>query len=759
MSQNNTNNPCETEFDAWFTPLRFALLLCAFILAAFPGVILGDETFVARDFGLFSYPVALFQKNCFWQGELPLWNPYHNCGIPFLAQFNTLSLYPLSLFYLLLPLSWSLGVFSLLHLFIAGMGMYVLAREWTGRNFSACLAGVAFAFNGLSLNLLMWPSHIATYAWMPWVVWGIGLGLRHGGRMLLWGILFGSLQMLAGGPETILLTWMMAGALALVSLGTEGVKIAVITIRFFGMATMVAGACAIQLLPFLHLVANCQRDASYSTADWATPASGWANLFVPLFGCFLTRKGIYFQDLQYWTSSYFVGIAVLAMAAVAVWRVRSKKVGALAGMVILGLLLAAGKNCFLWPTLKSIFPFLAVMAHPVKFVFLVVFAVPLLAAMGVDELLQHIRPEGQKRVNKLITAVGVIFAITILLLIAWARAFPKDMEVWAVTLNNGLVRMAILLVSLALITAWRQTLGLKKRITLGVILLAVTWLDIRSHVPQQNPTARRFVFTPGVVSLNPLPVLGKSRAFVRPDATKKMLEGTSGNVGNDFLLYRQGLFLDSNQIDEIPTLWGFYSLYLRSDSEIQSVLTLPREQEPTGLLDFMGVCQATDAKDVFAFNPRTNFMPMFTVGQCPVFLETTNILMAMAGTDFQPRQFVYLEPEDKNIVTVSTNTEARIASEPHISPQRIELEVEAKQTSLVVASQTYDPAWQVVVNGKITTLLRANHGFTAFQIPAGSSHVTLQYVDKWLVRGAWISGVTILVAGTGLGFTRRKQSL
>ena len=94
----------------WLTPGRFALLLGLLIFATFPGVLLGSTTFIIRDFGLFSYPVAYFHRQSFWQGELPLWNPYSNCGLPFLAQWNTLTLYPLSLIYLLLPLTWSLLV-------------------------------------------------------------------------------------------------------------------------------------------------------------------------------------------------------------------------------------------------------------------------------------------------------------------------------------------------------------------------------------------------------------------------------------------------------------------------------------------------------------------------------------------------------------------------------------------------------------------------------------------------------------------------
>ena len=180
-----------------------ACLLALLIFAAFPQVLLGLETFVIRDYGFFAYPLAYFQHECFWHGELPFWNPYNNCGVPFLAQWNTMPLYPPSLIYLLLPLPWSLSFFCLLHLWFAGFGMFFLARRWTNNSFAAAFAGVAFAFNGLTLNLLMWPSHIATLSWMPWVVLAVEPAWREGGQKIILAAFVGALQMLAGGPEII----------------------------------------------------------------------------------------------------------------------------------------------------------------------------------------------------------------------------------------------------------------------------------------------------------------------------------------------------------------------------------------------------------------------------------------------------------------------------------------------------------------------------------------------------------------------------
>src|SRR5256885_14748586 len=131
----------------WLSPAKFAVLLGLFIFVLFPDVVLGTRTFIFRDFGIFSYPLAQYHRESFWRGEVPLWNPLNNCGIPFLAQWNTLVLYPGSLFYLLFPLSWSLSVYCLLHQFLAGLGMYWLAWRWTASGLAASLAGVALAFN------------------------------------------------------------------------------------------------------------------------------------------------------------------------------------------------------------------------------------------------------------------------------------------------------------------------------------------------------------------------------------------------------------------------------------------------------------------------------------------------------------------------------------------------------------------------------------------------------------------------------------
>src|ERR1043165_8370085 len=143
-----------------------ALLLCALY---FP-VLFGGETFYSRDFGVLAIPTASYHRDALWRGEIPLWNPYSNCGVPYLAQWGTMVCYPLSLIYVLLPMAWSLNLFCIFHLWIGGMGMYFLARRWVGEGYPAALAGTAFIFNGISQAALTWPNYTAALGLFPWVV-------------------------------------------------------------------------------------------------------------------------------------------------------------------------------------------------------------------------------------------------------------------------------------------------------------------------------------------------------------------------------------------------------------------------------------------------------------------------------------------------------------------------------------------------------------------------------------------------------------
>lgn len=746
-----------------FGPGRFAVLLAALIFAAFPQVLLGLQTFVVRDYGFFAYPLAAYQRECFWRGELPFWNPYNNCGLPFLAQWNTMALYPPALIYLLLPLGWSLSFFCLLHLFWAGLGMYFLANRWSGNRYAAAVAGIIFAFNGLSLNFLMWPSHIATLSWMPWVVLTVEGGWREGGRKLLAAALVGALQMLAGGPETILFTWLLLLAVWLVG-GRPGAAPAagaaaqpvcarhVSLGRFVLVVWLVAGLAAVQLLPFLDLASHSQREQGFADARWSMPSWGWANFLVPMVFGRIWNKGVFFQYDQAWTSSYYLGMGALLLALLALWQARERRVRLLAIAALAAFLLALGDQIAPGRWLRQGLPQLSLMTYPVKFVTVIIFAGPLLAAFAVAGFLKSValdRKVQERRVIGLATILALL--IGIILLWAWWRPFPTDN--FGDTLRNGLSRLVILAIGVALLLAvGRASLDVRSSSTfwrrcLPWSLLVLCWLDVWTHVPPQNPTVPASIYAPGLarekLAMKPQPTLGVCRAMVSPAAQKKFTQFILSDLQNNFLVKRLGYYADCNVLDAVPKTDGFFSLYPREVGELAGALYTTTNPPPAPLVDFMSVSQQTAPGQFFEWQSRTNFLPLATAGQQPVWLDDAQALRGILSSDFDGSRFVMLplEARGRSAVTNVVSAQVKLTS---YAAERVELEVEAAAPAWVVLSQSWYHRWRAYVDGRPEPLWRANYAFQALQVPAGKSHVRLSYEDGAFRAGAVISGLTLL---------------
>ena len=335
--------PLPQLLDDCFSPKRFGALLALLILVQFWEIALGSKNFFYRDYGVLAYPVLHYEHVSFWRGELPLWNPFSNCGAPFLAQWGTMVLYPFSLLYLLLPLPWSAGLFSLAHLFLAGLGMYFLAQKWTKNNFAASVAGLTFVFNGVTLSCLTWPNYMVALGWMPWVVVLAERAWRTGGarKIILAGVV-SAFQILAGVPEIVLLTWLFLGCLFLADLVREKNQRAMLLRRIGLIVLIAAGLTAAQLLPFLDLLQHSQRDRNFATGKWALAPWGWANFFVPLFHCFMTPEGTFFQVGQEFFSSTYLGITPLIFAVFAAAKIRETKIRLMTALVLVSIILALG---------------------------------------------------------------------------------------------------------------------------------------------------------------------------------------------------------------------------------------------------------------------------------------------------------------------------------------------------------------------------------------------------------------------------------
>jgi hypothetical protein len=736
--------------DDWFTPGRFATLLGALIFATFLPVITGVETFCFRDYAAFGYPLAFYHREAFWHGEMPLWNPYNDCGLPFLAQWNTLVLYPLSLIYLLLPLPWSLGVFCLSHLFLAGMGMYFLAHRWTGNRLAASAAGAVFAFNGLTWHALMWPNDIAALGWMPWVVLALERAWRQGGRAMVVGGLAGAMQMLAGAPEVILLTWVFVGGLWVMLFVTAEIPRMKLVLRAGVVGLIVAGLAAAQLLPFFELLKHSHRDNSYGGTDWAMPASGLANYLVPLFHCLAAHRGVYMQVGQYWTSSYYVGVGAVALGLLAVWRARQRRVWLLSALIALSLLMALGEHGVLYPLLRKLAPQMGFMRFPIKFVVLATFALPLLAAHGVAWL-RALPPQELASAWKRIRRLTLVLVGLIIFIIIVAHKFPEAGENLKMTTLSGLRSVLFLSTILACLAFLQNTTAPRTRKLCQAVFIVLLWMDVLTHVPNLSPTVVSRIYEPDLLrryfeSLDP-----KWDAQIRPgngrvmqtlESLNKMYWGGLENPADDAYGRRVTLFDDVNLLDHVPKLDGFYSLYLREVNRVITDLYQSSNDVPR-LKDFLGIARVNPATNTLEWVARDTYAPILTAGQDVYFGDDAHALQLLFNPSFDGRKMVCLPLEAMATVNATNHGAVKILS-TNFSAQRISAEVEAAGPGMVVVAQAYYPAWHAYVDGQPTRLWRANYAFQALEVPPGHHQVEILYQDRPFQLGSLISLASLL---------------
>ena len=743
----------------WLTLPRFALILGVLILAAFPEVVFGGKSFYFRDFGMFTYPAAYFQRECFWRGEFPLWNPYSNCGIPFLAQWNTCALYPLSLTYLLLPLTGGLTVFFLGHLFFAGIGMYLLAFRWTEHRLAAAIAGVAFVFNGLTLNCLMWASNLAALAWMPFVV----LALEHTWERKKWAFLIaaavGTFQMLTGSPEVIVITWGIAFLLGAARVLNAWHDLPRMLLCSAGLVILISLLSAVQLLPFAELLSHSERSSGLRVNHWPIPSTGWANFFLPLYHCLPSAAGVYFQPGQDWTSSYFPGIAVLAFASVAALTARTPRVWVLWGVAIVGFVLATGEKALFYSVFLKVFPWLGFMRYPIKFALVLPFCLALLASFGVVSL-SRLASENYKKTRTVLVNSSVALLCIIGGLVLYSFLKPFAFEKFGVVALNGLERGIFLMLAIALaLLCWRLELPRARRAA-EVGLLVVLWADVITHVPRQNPTVDPFVYQPGLVrKYRPdVPSLGESRPFLTKDAHDLLYTRILPKPEPDYVGRRLAPMENCNMLDQIPLADGFYSLYVREQREITMRLLLAEgNQFPNGLADFLAIAYVSNPTNVSQWQPRPSPLKFATIGQQPIFTNESSIPPLLMAGDFDPRARVYLPEQAAAEFGMIGKSQGSITNAA-FSPQHVRMSVTADAAALVVISQTYYPGWRAYVDGKPTELLRANYAFQAVRVPGGHHDIRLSYKPTTFRIGLFVSGLTLLACVAAALYLRSRKA-
>jgi len=82
-----------------------------------------------NDLTEFFWPLIYYIKEQLLSGDgIPLWNKMFFSGTPLLPDPQNLFIYPLNIIFLLLPIDTGILISILIHMIIAGLGMYFLLK-------------------------------------------------------------------------------------------------------------------------------------------------------------------------------------------------------------------------------------------------------------------------------------------------------------------------------------------------------------------------------------------------------------------------------------------------------------------------------------------------------------------------------------------------------------------------------------------------------------------------------------------------------
>ncbi len=118
------------------------------------------------------YPWRYFIGECLKNHILPLWNPYQNIGYPIHGDMLTGVWYPVVW---ITGYLWGYNIYSvslelILHIYLAGVGMYILGKNMQFNNNVAFFMSVSYMFCGFFIGNAQHLCWIISGTWVPFII-------------------------------------------------------------------------------------------------------------------------------------------------------------------------------------------------------------------------------------------------------------------------------------------------------------------------------------------------------------------------------------------------------------------------------------------------------------------------------------------------------------------------------------------------------------------------------------------------------------
>ena len=193
-----------------------------------------------------------FNRRMIRQGQLPLWNSFAGCGAPHLANGQSAVFDPFHLIAYLGSTPQAYAFMAAGRLWMAGLGMFLLARSWGLGLWGRWFAGLTYPFCGFLVVWLLFPV-TPVAIWMPWLFLTTDRVLQSpGARASAWLAVAVALTIFGGHIQTSAHVLLAGGLYAAVSIGwraCQGARWRHAMLAWSAGTTLGLGLAAVQILP------------------------------------------------------------------------------------------------------------------------------------------------------------------------------------------------------------------------------------------------------------------------------------------------------------------------------------------------------------------------------------------------------------------------------------------------------------------------------------------------------------------------------
>jgi NADH:ubiquinone oxidoreductase subunit K len=656
-----------------------------------------------------------------------------------------------------------------MHLYLGGLGLARPAR-FVGA-ITYMLSGFV-AWRILSGDI----PRIATYAWIPlgFYLVEVVMSARRGMAAALLGAVVLAVQCFAGEPQAFthaaLAVSVYAGVRLAGMMRSRAPRAAVRRIALLLAVMLVAGAgfACVQVLPTFESFQNSNRPgfgAGFATLG-SIPPIGLISLLAPRFFGDEIHGGWGIElspEFYPHAASLYTGFFTVVFAATALLARRDRWHVRFFGLFAVAVLwMALGKYGYLYRAAAYV-PILRSFRDIENINILLPAAMSVLAAFGFDRLLEadgSVSPWPQvlSTIRLVVAAGGIVVGLALL----YYRYHGFE------------------LLSLPRV---RQTAGE------SAVFVLAAWgasaLLIRARATQRAATD--WIVT-AAISLIVADLLYSTVPLLSAGTPLRQLAGTDAVtrfLSQDRALYRVSGFFDRGPTFGVQDVGGEPSLLLGRYQEYTDVLQgndprrPVRPEGPHGVAIHSGFDSTLMALlnvkySIFAVTDRPTrlvrdrsrlvpvsdayiayrhpkvFARVLAVSNFRVIRNPSALLAELQRPAFDPRTIVLLEEQPvvtpgvaAEAASTGTDTPGRVTVASY-DDNEVAIHADFARPGFLVLNDIYYPAWQAVVDGRVTHVYRANYLFRAVPLPPGRHEVRFIYHDRMLALGATIALLTAL---------------